>query len=77
MTEKQARQHLKRIWFHVHHLQNALNEAHWKDLIEYPKDTPYMDTCCGALNRLQGLVERYTNDNLAKIIQRTIRASVR
>lgn len=76
MTEKKLRQHLHRIWFHWARLQTALKDAHHADVIKYPKDLPYADTCCSHLWLVRLAVEKFTKDQLAETIQREIRSKV-
>lgn len=68
MTEKSMRRKLKRIWFHIDQLHNAMIDAHNKDLINYPDDKYREEGPCYTLNELRERVRKTTQKKIAEVI---------
>lgn len=66
-SEKQLRKHLSSIWFHYYRLQNALQKAHWADVIRYNNDN--QSECCKRASDLKTAIERNTKEAIAEVIQ--------
>ena len=66
-TPKQVRAAYKKIWFHLYHLQCALNEAHDKKIIQY--DDYNKESPCFSLYDVQSRIESTTEKARAKALE--------
>lgn len=74
-TEKQVRKSLKRLWYHWYRLQAALNDAHYKDVIQYLPTNH--GECCELHAKLKRAIEDHTKKAIAESVQESIREKVR
>lgn len=74
MTEKSMKKHLRRIYFHLEKLQNALTDAHNKELLMYKDFTE--ESPCYSLFKCEERIHITTKDQIAKIIRREVRKGI-
>lgn len=73
MTEKNMKKQLKRIWYHLDHLQSALNWAHHTALIKYPSDQYNELAPCYSMAELRERIRQTTKDKIAEVITQEMR----
>lgn len=76
-TEKQYREHLKRIWSHWYRLQRALDYAHRAGVIDYASGKYCEEAPGWASWELRQRIERTTQKGLAEAVQESIRKDVK
>jgi len=59
-TPKQVKEHYKRIKFHLYHLEQALNNAHDKEVVQYPPDKYSEESPCRMLAEVRNRIELTT-----------------
>ena len=75
-TLKQIEKCMKRIEYHVRHLQAAMNDAHRRDIISYEAGKYSELAPCWALSELEHRVELTTQKAIATAFRRKINNEV-
>lgn len=78
-TPKQTRRILRKIYYHTRHLQAALNEAHSREVIDYPneEESYKKHAPCWAMDQLRDRIDKTTKDARAKVITDEIKATIK